>query len=326
LIIKVIDLSYQHPLRELEMLSPWFDASSLGPSDQASKGRPPVGPAFFVVVLAPPRVGSFHLCRLLWGLGYGQPTEYFNPHPIYRSALGRWGRWGRDPWLQTLARERSATSLFSGRPFFATKLQPFQRPGSYLKILERLQRPLLRAGLITPDPPFVVRLQRRNWQAATASLHFSRCTGSYDLGLETTHQGLAFDQLLDPEALTQTCAEMDRHRAWLEQACQALPPQLELSYEQLISDQSGQLGRLVAALEPDIDLASPDVQAALRRPIRREHPPWSEERRLWLQRLEATIRAGQHSSEPAGDRDPSQPGGAPTAARSRDRGHGRRPS
>lgn len=287
----MVELPAQRALRELEMLSPWFDASAPRPQEPLPDARPQLQPAQLLIVLAPPRVGSFHLCRLLWGLGYGKPTEYFNPHPLYRSALGRWDRWGSRAWLRALVRERSAVSIFSGRRFFATKLQPFQRRGSYLAVLERLQRPLRRAGLLTPDPPFVVRLQRRNWQAATASLHFSRCTGAYDLGLETTHQGLPFDHLLDPQALAQTCAEMARHRAWLQEGCRALPPQLELSYEELISQQPEQLGRLVAGLEPGLDLAEPGIQAALRRPIRREHFPWDDERRDWLRRLEAAVIA-----------------------------------
>ena len=134
-----------------------------------------------------------------------------------------------------------------------------------------------------------VRLQRRNWQAATASLHFSRCTGAYDLGLETTHHGLPFERLLDPQALEQTCMEMARHRAWLEEGCRALPPQLELSYEELINQQPEQLGRLVAGLEQGLDRSEPGIQEALRRPIRREQFPWDDERREWLRQLEAAV-------------------------------------
>ena len=285
----MFELPAQRALRELEMLSPWFDASAPRPQGALMEGFPQQQPAQLLIVLAPPRVGSFHLCRLLWGLGYGKPTEYFNPHPLYRSALGRWGRWGSHAWLRTLVRERSAGSLFSGRRIFATKLQPFQRRGSYRLVLERLLRPLRQAGLLTPDPPFVVRLQRRNWQAATASLHFSRCTGAYDLGLETTHHGLPFERLLDPQALEQTCMEMARHRAWLEEGCRALPPQLELSYEELIHQQPEQLGRLVAGLEQGLDRSEPGIQEALRRPIRREQFPWDDERREWLRQLEAAV-------------------------------------
>jgi hypothetical protein len=287
----MVELPAQRALRELEMLSPWFDASAPGPQGPLPEGLHQPQPARLLIVLAPPRVGSFHLCRLLWGLGYGKPTEYFNPHPIYRSAFGRWGRWGSKDWLRTLVRERSATSLFSGRYLFATKLQPFQRRGSYRMVLERLLRPLRRSGQLTADPPFVVLLQRRNWPAATASLHFSRCTGAFDLGLETTHQGLPFEHLLDPQALSQTCAEMAFHRAWLEQACRALPPQLTLCYEELISHQAEQLGRLVGALEPDVDRAEPWIEAVLRRPIQREQFPWDGKRREWLQQLEAAVIA-----------------------------------
>ena len=93
-----------------------------------------------------------------------------------------------------------------------------------------------------------------------------------------------------------------------------------------------QLGRLVAGLEPGLDLAEHGIQAALRRPIRRESVPWDSECRDWLRKLEAAvialgfygqaawIRGRHHSSGPAADRRPRQPGGVPPAGPCRGRG------
>ena len=65
-------------LHELEMLSPWFDASApaLTPAVDPATSQ---GKRRLLLLLSAPRSGSYHLCRLLWHLGYGKPAEYFNP-------------------------------------------------------------------------------------------------------------------------------------------------------------------------------------------------------------------------------------------------------
>lgn len=272
------------PLRELELLSPWFDASSPTQADQ-----PPIeGLRRWLLLLAPPRSGSFHLCRLLWQLGYGRPTEYLNPNPLYRTSLSRFGRPGSRSWLRSLVAERSACSVFSGDAFFALKLQAQQARGSLRQVLRRrFPEPRQALGL-QPVPPAVVLLRRRDRVAAIASLHFSRCTGAFDLGLITTHQGLPIAQLLDPPAVASTIAEYDAHLAWLEQACLQCPPLLQLDFEDLLSDQPACLQRLVAALEPAVVPAADDPRLAVR--IRRDPSPFVPERRRWLERISAVVR------------------------------------
>lgn len=272
------------PLRELELLSPWFDASSPTQADQ-----PPIeGLRRCLLLLAPPRSGSFHLCRLLWQLGYGRPTEYLNPNPLYRASLSRFGRPGSRSWLRSLVAERSACSVFSGDPFFSLKLQAQQARGSLRQVLRRrLPEPRQALGL-QPGPPSVVLLRRRDRVAAIASLHFSRCTGAFDLGLITTHQGLPIAQLLDPDAVASTIAEHDAHLAWLDQACLQCPPLLQLDFEDLLADQPACLQRLVAALEPSAAPAADDLRLAVR--IRRDPSPFVPERRRWLERISAVVR------------------------------------
>lgn len=271
------------PLRELEMLSPWFDASS--PTQQA----PPItGLRRWLLLLAPPRSGSFHLCRLLWQLGYGKPTEYLNPNPLYRSAFSRWGRLRSRAWVRSLVGERSARSCFSGVPFFTLKLQAQQERGPLARILRRRFAPPQDSLGLRPGPPQVLLLQRRERCAAIASLHFSRCTGAFDLGLVTTHQGLAVGLLLDPAAIATTIAEYDGHLAWLRQACRQIPPLQRLVFEDLLSDQPTTLRRLVQALEPEVDLDPGDPRLAVR--VRRDASPFVEERRLWLKRISAVVQ------------------------------------
>lgn len=272
------------PLRELELLSPWFDASSPTQVDQ-----PPIeGLRRWLLLLAPPRSGSFHLCRLLWQLGYGRPTEYLNPNPLYRASLSRFGRPESRAWLRSLVAERSACSVFSGDPFFALKLQAQQVRGSLRQVLRRrFPEPRQALGL-QPGPPSVVLLRRRDRVAAIASLHFSRCTGAFDLGLVTTHQGLPIASLLDPAAIATSIAEYDGHLAWLEQACRQLPPLLCLEFEDLLADQPACLQRLVATLEPAVVPDVEDPRLAVR--IRRDDSPFTAERRLWLERISAVVR------------------------------------
>ncbi len=272
------------PLRELEMLSPWFDASApsqreLEPIEEARR---------LLVLLAPPRCGSFHLCRLLWELGFGKPTEYLNPNPLYRSALGRWGRVGTRDWVAALVAERSGRSRFSGTPFFSLKLQANQGRGSFEQVLRRSFRAPRSAIGLRQEEPLVVLLRRRDSVAAMASLHFSRCTGAYDLGLVMTHQGLPIGCLLDPAAIRQTIDEYQRHLLWLDQAAQSRSPAWELWLEDLVADQAAALQQLVSVLEPELTLGAGDPRLAVG--IRRDASPWVEERRTWISRIAERVQ------------------------------------
>lgn len=272
------------PLHELELLSPWFDSSSptqavAVPIEQTKR---------LLVIIAPPRSGSFHLCRLLWRLGYGRPTEYLNPNPLYRSILERFGRVGSRAWIQTLVRERSARSSFTGTPFFALKLQAQQGRGSLQQVLNRQFRSPLAAIGLRREPALVVRLRRRDQIAAMASLHFSRCTGAFDLGLVTTHQGLPIGQLLDRGAIAQTMAEYLAHLSWLEQGAKEIPPTHTLDLEDLVSDQAGSLLQLVQSLEPEANPIGNDPRLEVR--LRRDASPYMAERRDWIERISAVVQ------------------------------------
>ncbi len=271
------------PLRELELLSPWFDASSPTQADQPALQ----GPRRWLLLLAPPRSGSFHLCRLLWQLGYGRPTEYLNPNPLYRASLSRFGRVGSRAWIRTLVAERSAASVFSGAAFFSLKLQAHQERGCLARVLRR-RFPPPRADLnLGQDPPLVLLLRRRDRTAAVASLHFSRCTGAFDLGLVTTHQGLPIQQLLDPAAIAGSIAEYHDQLSWLEQASRQLPPCHCLDLEDLVADQPGSLQQLVQALEPQIVVAADDPRLAMR--LRRDSSPFTAQRQQWLLRIRQEV-------------------------------------
>ncbi|MEI6829800.1 MAG: hypothetical protein WCK64_08130 [Synechococcaceae cyanobacterium ELA445] len=272
------------PLRELEMLSPWFDASAPMQAEQA----PITTARRLLVLLAPPRSGSFHLCRLLWQLGYGKPTEYFNPNPLYGSALSRWGRVGTRAWLAALVAERSARSVFSGTPFFSLKLQAHQRRGPCHRVLRRTFRPPQEGLGLRQEDPLVVLLRRRDGVAAIASLHFSRCTGAYDQGLVWTHQGLPICNLLDPYAIRQTIGLYQGHLSWLEEAARRIAPVRQIWMEDLVTEQAAELHQLVGALEPAVQLGKDDPRLIVE--IQRDSSPWVEERRDWIHRIAERVR------------------------------------
>lgn len=316
------------------MLSPWLDSSacsrdwgqspfkpdsnqSVTASAQALtakflSGFEQSGPRLFII-LAPPRSGSFHLCRLLWRLGYGKPTEYLNPNSLYRVLLSRWGTpprlqrwasrclrqlpWPSPTWFSLMVRERSALSALSGRPFFGLKLQAFQLPGPLEKVGPRLLQSLVAAGCQSGQPgsstapPQWLLLRRRDWRAAVASLHLSRCSACYDLGLIPSAQHHPLHALLNPETLAGTAALFQRHLVWLQQAARWSSPLL-LDHEDLLVDQAGQLMRLLRILDPALPAGwqpTEPVRALLAKPVPRDPSPWAQQRRHWLERVRSLL-------------------------------------
>lgn len=285
------------------MLSPWFDRSS----DQGIfvTNRTNLQPRV-LLILAPPRSGSFHFARLLWQLGYGRPTEYFNQNVLYRTLLSRWGtpprwqrflmRWQGDAvwvqkhWLKRLVEERWTHSSLSGTAFFSSKLQPFQLPGSFAELWPRLQRSLKTAGCTPPDNTSLVLLLRRDWRAAVSSYHLSRCSGAYDLGITPTFQHRPLSDLLNPDALIQTAACYGRHLQWLQAAAMKAQP-LVIHHEDLVAHQIDTLWRVLHHCDPGLSgLNGPEQleeakRDALAVSIARDSGPWVKQRSTWLQRI-----------------------------------------
>jgi len=285
------------------MLSPWFDRSSdqVFYCDICTDSRPQA-----LLILAPPRSGSFHLARLLWQLGYGKPTEYFNRNSLYRTLLSRWGRrprwqrlllrwrgdavWVQKSWLKRLVEERSTRSSLSTTAFFSSKLQPFQLPGSFAQAWPRLQRYLKEAGCTAPDNKSLLLLLRRDWRAAVASYHLSRCSGAYDLSIVPTFQHRPLTDLLKPEALIETAALYRQHLQWLLEATIVAQP-LVIHHEDLVANQVDILWRLLQHCDPGLsNLSGPDQlheakRSALAVSIARDSSPWVEQRSAWLERI-----------------------------------------
>jgi hypothetical protein len=109
-------------LAEADMLSPWHDAMEI----VSLHKNPPVCPRL-ILLLAAPRSGSYHLCRLFWALGLGRPTEYFNPIHAHAWARFSWG-WQHSHQLSSYGfrtiLDRFQTFVFPGSqmPGFATRL------------------------------------------------------------------------------------------------------------------------------------------------------------------------------------------------------------
>ncbi|MEY4841221.1 MAG: Stf0 sulfotransferase [Cyanobacteriota bacterium] len=222
-----------YPLGELEMISPWFDNRKLMDGGPDLVSRAPR----LLLIVAPPRSGSYLLCRQLWELGYGRPFEYCNPNPLFRTALARFGR---RPWQQ-LIRARSASPAFDAQTFFSCKLQPYQMRGSLEHQIQQMWIPLARRGWLENNQGRLrlelVFLRRLDVLRSAASWHFSLCTGAFDQGLTYTFQRWPMGALLDPEYLNKSLVEYREHLRWLRQAQAAFPLAHRLTHEELLADQ-----------------------------------------------------------------------------------------
>jgi hypothetical protein len=311
------------------MLSPWFDASAPGiPSASAPTG--PHGrisepqPCRLLLILSPPRTGSYHLCRLLWHLGYGKPTEYFNVFhagawrrfeqrswsllgtarrklkaPVLSLLPGRSLRRGDgipDPdWLATLVRERFQASKLTGVRFFAAKIQAHQ-VGRLAASLRRDFAPMARRGLWLPfdrQAPLLLLLFRRDWLRGLVSFHFSLCSGCFDQGRIFSVQLHPLASLGDPAVMLTDLAAYRVHLEWLIDALRETPWPIHcLAFEDLLSHQETVLRWILRTIDsPDRLPADPALQSWLDFRIARDTSPWQEERSRWLHRLRLDFQA-----------------------------------
>lgn len=305
-------------LLEWELCSPWFDASAPrlpGTELPAEEGGEPVtagdGPPRLVLLLAPPRCGSYHLSRLMWLHGYGKPVEYLNPH--LRQVLARFAPpWpSRDPalvrltkalmqrlgwpqpsttWWQTLVKERSTLSRRSGQPFFAIKLQRGQA-GTDAAALRRTFEPLAQRGLwprYDRTPPVVIALFRRDWQRAVVSHHLSLCTGAFDQGRIVSFQHRPITCLGNPQALAEDLAAYRLQLEWL-LVCveQSGFPARVIAHESLVRDQETELAALIRAIDPQAP-GEEELRrhGSLSPRIARERSVWVSRREAWLDHLQ----------------------------------------
>ena len=300
-------------LHELEMVSPWFDASA--PRTPTATPRPqPAEPETrqLLVVLSIPRCGSYHLCRLLWQLGYGKPAEYFNPslqpllarfHPeakhryqrvLYRTKQRLQPHHPTPQWLEGLVQERTSTSTITGQPWFAAKLQPDQL-GSLPQALNRVFEPLARKGYWKPfhiKPPALVMLYRRDWTAMVLSHHLARCSGSFDQRRIFTHQHRSITQLGAEQALLEDLSCAKRHLEALTHTLEtSLYPIHLTDFESLLSQQTHMLATLISRIDPysppPADLGnSPKLQFK----IARTPDPWASDLATWQQHLHSRFQ------------------------------------
>jgi LPS sulfotransferase NodH len=126
-----------------------------------------------LLILAPPRTGSSHLCRLMINAGIGIPHEYFNELHIRRLA-GRFGILGAADAFQMSADSllRYVQQLFAVRSrdgLFATKIQHKQYR---LFIQNKIEFNVF-------DGANLVYLTRKDVLAQAVSWHFAELTGRW---------------------------------------------------------------------------------------------------------------------------------------------------
>lgn len=318
-------------LLELELCSPWFDATAprlaatpQDPEDRVQPAPVAAGPPRLLLLLAPPRSGSHHLSRLLWLHGYGRPAEYLNPH--LRQALARftpgWPQPQRDGrglarwlarrfrpqqrpwgWWSQLVAERSTLSCRSGQPFFAIKLQRGQM-GTHPRELCRTLQPLAQRGLwrtFVECPPLLIALFRSDWRRAVLSHHLALCTGAFDEGRIVSFQHRPLSALGDPAALADDLAAYRQHLAWL-LACadRAGFPVWVVEHEALVRKQQAMLAELFQFIEGHPAAEGSASAPPLALPIARERTTWALQKQAWLDHLqERFVAAGLEGSQDA---------------------------
>lgn len=264
-------------------MSPWFDVSATSIDTKSKKEdiNRQSDLRTLLIIISAPRCGSYHLCRILWELGYGMPAEYFNP--FFAHALRRYEKrpltqlralqiglrrrlhsWlGRaslracpglpDPdCLASLVQERTARSRLTGQPFFSVKLQAHQL-GRLGFALQHVFAPMVCRGLwksFEAQPPSILLLYRRDLAAAVASFHYSLCCGSFDQGRIFSYQHRSLSALGNHQALRTDLAAYHIHLEWLVDALRSSPfPIFCLAFEDLVDQQD----RLLEELLPWLD-------------------------------------------------------------------------
>ena len=309
-------------LHELEMLSPWFDASSPKLLPEETKPNPieqSERPRRLLLVLSAPRNGSYHLCRLLWQIGYGKPTEYFNP--FFRVRLRRFNpkrnkirrlyehlglqfrpKQVGSGWLEQLVKERTARSRITGNPYFSAKLQPDQLD-NLQSLLSNTFAPLAKKGNWLPfeqQPPFLLLLYRRDWKATVISHHLARCTGSYDQGRITTVQHRSINEIGQRSTLLEDLMEC-RHQL------KALTTSLEtviypihcIAFEDILNSQTEALSAIIRNIDiTEESTITIENHPALSFYIERPKNPWANHLKCWQNYLHQRFEEEELWSHP----------------------------
>lgn len=301
-------------LHELEMFSPWFDESS--PKLHLKEtGEIPIEqteiPRRLLLIVSAPRNGSYHLCRLLWQMRYGRPTEYFNP--FFHAELRRFNPKRNtvrqvlklisnqirpkhiDPaWLTQLVNERTAHSRISGTPYFSAKLQPDQF-GSLRTILATTFAPLAQKKIWLPfeqQPPLLVLLYRRDWKATVISHHLARCTGSYDQGRITTVQHRTINEIGQRSTLLEDLTECHRQLKALTTTLETINYPIHcVAFETILENQTKALAAIIRKIDDtETSTIAIEQHPALAFCIERQKNPWANHQKEWqvhlYQRLE----------------------------------------
>ena len=217
---------------ELQLGSAAFDQQ---PNDGSPRRK--------LLILAPPRSGSYMLCRLMVNAGLGVPHEYFNQ--IHIAVMGE--RWGvpnarngerlREPAVML----RYLHALFAHRTqrgLFAAKLQ-------YKQYELFLRGPV---GDLLLDGAMLVYLTRRDTVAQAVSRHFAEVTGRWSFERTRLTRPRQAEQLFDVAAIAHILAEIHAEEIlWERLFVRLAATPLRLSYEGLCDDHPGALRAVAGA-------------------------------------------------------------------------------
>ena len=284
-------------LCELEMISPIFDLKGHQSNQDNNGSKLPPGR---LLILSPPRSGSYYLCRRLWLDGLGMPLEYLNSLHLKAMAKRlrlplqpcRWRDRPSDRLEQTLSQ---ISSLRSCNGWFALKLQPSQlQPWCRKK-----DTPIDLLGTVFADWT-VIPLLRRDWFRQLASLIISRASGAYDLGLNFSWCDGAGGELLTPRRLSQARRQLEQDLkpiiTWLGKHPECEP----LWMEELLAWDQGRYADGMLLRLPDLDNDEhQQLRLKLGRiPLQRREDPFATAKSSLNKRLAKQLRQLEAAQPP----------------------------
>jgi len=198
------------------------------PADTAAT-PPPHG----YVLLCTPRSGSYHLCALLAGLGFGTPDEHLDQGLC---TAAREGRLRLRAYLDTLHDVAVANGWFGTKLISHVLFAAFDSGLPAAAFLAWLRQHRLR----------VLYLAREDKAAQAVSNYFARRTGVWNA---SAGQPLPARPPYDFGEIRSDWQELQQQEAWLEQFLAHLPgPHHRIAYEQLDRDPEPVLRGIVSHL------------------------------------------------------------------------------
>jgi LPS sulfotransferase NodH len=231
---------------------------------------PPQPAAHSYAIVCAPRTGSYYLCSLLEGLGFGQPTEHLTGGICSAAPQGAVDL---ERFLERLARFATANDWFGTKLISHVMFEMFESGLPAVRFFDWMAKHGMR----------VIHLHRRDREAQAVSNFFARHTGVWAVQGRTSQ---AARPEYDFEGILADWRELRQQEEWLQLFLAHLPTQHHsLAYEDLDQQPAAALAGVVAALTGERQ----DVRTADLKPRTRKQRDGLS--RLYTERFRSELRS-----------------------------------